>query len=79
MLVHRRTDQIDHDLDRLDPYLQLRDFLKALYSPDPAQEVCAVLDHAGYTDPTRQHGLDHTDHTDHIDHTDHTTSGIDLS
>ena len=23
-----------------------------------------VLDHAGYTAPTRQHELDHTDHTD---------------
>ena len=26
-----------------------------------------VLDHAGYTAPTRQHKLDHTDHTDHTD------------
>ena len=29
-----------------------------------------VLDHAGYTAPTRQHELDHADHTDHTDHTD---------
>ena len=26
-----------------------------------------VLDHAGYTAPTRQHELNHTDHTDHTD------------
>ena len=26
-----------------------------------------VLDHAGYTVPTRQHEPDHTDHTDHAD------------
>ena len=26
-----------------------------------------ALDHADYSAPTRQHGLDHTDHTDHTD------------
>ena len=29
-----------------------------------------LIDHAGYTAPTRQHELYHTDHTDHTNHTD---------
>ena len=32
---------------------------------DPTQEY--TVDDAGYTAPTRQHGLDHTDHTDRTD------------
>ena len=35
-----------------------------------------VLDNAGYTSPTQQHGLDHTDRTYHTDHTDHTCPEI---
>ena len=31
-----------------------------------------ILNHAGYTAPTRQHELDHKAHTDHTYHTDHT-------
>ena len=36
-------------------------------STDPTQETCPIVDHAGYTAPTRQRELDHTDHTDHTD------------
>ena len=58
------------------------------YHTDPAQEICATaVDHADYTDPTRQRelqyiiqiktasalkGLDHDVRIDHTDHADHT-------
>ena len=53
----------DHDLDRLDPKLPLRDVVHDLYVTDPTLETCAAIDHADYTAPTWQHELDHTDHT----------------
>ena len=58
----RRTDQIDHDLDHLDPNLPSWDALHYLYSTGPTRKH--VLDYAGYSTPTRQQKLDHTDHTD---------------
>ena len=40
-----RIDDLDHDLSS---------------TADPTQQICATVDHAGYTGPIRQHGLDHT-------------------
>ena len=59
-----------YDLDHLDPNLPWRRLCRiCVVQIQPRKHV---LDHAGYTAPTRQHELDHTDHTDHTNHTDHT-------
>ena len=53
--------QIDHlQIDQKDPTLQLHDVVQDLYSVDPTQETCPILDDVGYTAPTRQHDPDHT-------------------
>ena len=55
----RRTDQMDHDLDPIDPNLPLCDAVQDLYSTDPTQEPCPRSCRL-YTAPTLQHELDIT-------------------
>ena len=48
---------VDHlQIDHLDPILPLWDAVQDLYSTDPTDRK-HVLDHAGYTAPTRQRKL----------------------
>ena len=65
-----------HTPDRLvarssavDPSLPLGYVVQNLYSTDPTQETCPIVDHAGDTAPTRQ--------CDELDYTEYTRSGTD--
>ena len=63
----RPWSAVDHRVIIPQPHAVLRGLCRTcIYSTGPAQEACAIVDHADSTGPTRQHELDHTDHLSYL-------------